>query len=511
MENNEYQGEYILDMQGICKTFPGVKALDEINLKVRKGTVHGIMGENGAGKSTMMNVLMGILRHDEGKIFFKGKEVSFKGPRDALINGISMIHQELSTVQNLTVAENIYLGREITYGKTFFNNKKEIIHKSREALHSIELDIDPSVKMKSLSVAQQQLCEIAKAISYNADLIIMDEPTSAITESEVKHLFKVIKSLKEKGVTILYITHKMAEVFEITDEISVYRDGRYINTTRSCDTNRDELIEMMVGRKITQMFPKLKADIGDEILRVEKLSRDGEFSNVSFTVRKGEILGVAGLMGAGRSEIMETIFAIRRKHSGDIYINGKKVNIKTPADAIKNGLAFITEDRKASGCFLCLSIRINSYITKLMKYSKGLFVKQKESRTDSENMRTELSIKTPSIEQKIGNLSGGNQQKVLIARWLLSDPDILIVDEPTRGIDVGSKSEIHKILSTLAQKGKAIIMISSELPEILGMSDRAMIVAEGRVTGFLNADELSQEKIMTLAHETEPALEGAII
>jgi ABC-type sugar transport system ATPase subunit len=499
VKNGNCQSDYILDVQGVSKRFPGVLALDHVDLKVKKGSVHGVMGENGAGKSTLMNILMGILPHDTGKIFFRGEEVSFKGPHDALNSGLCMIHQELSTIIDLTVAENIFLGREITYGKSFFNKKKEMSKKTRELFADIGIDIDPDVKMKTLSMAQQQLCEIAKAISYDSDLIIMDEPTSAITESEVEHLFKIIRNLTARGVTIIYITHKMSEVFEITDYISVYRDGKYIGTVKTTEVDNDVLVEMMVGRKITQMFSKVPVTIGEQVLRVEGLSRYGEFENISFELRKGEILGVAGLMGAGRSEIMETLFGIRKKSSGKIFINGNEVRIRNPRDAIKHGIGFLTEDRKESGCFLSLSVRINTCLASIYKFSRNIFIKKKKTIADAEKMRSELSIKTPSIETKIANLSGGNQQKVLVGRWLLTEPEILIVDEPTRGIDVGSKSEIYRLISNLAQQGKAIIMISSEMPAILGMSDRIMVVSEGKIAGFMDTKDATQQRILMYA------------
>lgn len=501
--------EYILEMRNITKTFPGVKALDNVDLKVKKGTVHAVMGENGAGKSTLMKVLMGIYRQNSGSIYFKGKEIHFKGPNDALQSGLAMIHQELSTVLDLSVAENIFLGKEITIGKTQLKQEKEMLKQTKKLFEQLDIHINPGEKMKNLSMARQQICEIAKAISYNSDLIIMDEPTSAITESEVEHLFKIIRSLIKKGITIIYITHKMAEVFEIADEISVYRDGHYINTVEAKNTTKDKLIEMMVGRQINQMFPKLKADIGEEIFKIEGLTRKNEFQDINFTVKRGEILGVAGLMGAGRSEIMEAIFGIRKKSGGDIFINKKKVKIKNPRNAINNGIAFLTENRKESGCFLALSVRINICITALIKFSKSIFVNYKYTIDKASKMKEALSIKTPSIEQVMKNLSGGNQQKVLLGRWLLTEPDILIVDEPTRGIDVGAKAEIHKLLSKLAQQGKAIIMISSELPEILGMSDRIMVISEGKVTGILDIKDANQEKILLYAtgeHKKEEAI-----
>lgn len=496
------KSEYILEMRGVSKSFPGVKALDQVDLCVKRGSVHAVMGENGAGKSTLMKVLLGIYKQDEGTITFKGEERHFRGPQDALNAGLAMIHQELSTVQQLTVAENLFLGKEKTqYG---FLSKRKMVEEAQALFDDLHMDIDPKSLMGSLSVSRQQMCEIAKAVSYNADLIIMDEPTSAITESEVKHLFNIINDLLNRGITIIYITHKMDEVFQITDEISVYRDGRFINTLSTADTTRNKLIELMVGRELGNIFPKEYAEIGDVILRVEGLTRDDEFNNVSFDLHAGEILGMAGLVGAGRSEVAETIFGVRKKKSGKIFLHNKEVKIDNPRDAINNGMALLTEDRKSSGCFLPLSVRINTYIASVNDHSQGPFVNHKATIKSAAEMKDAMAIKTPSLEQRIGNLSGGNQQKVLVGRWLLTNPEILIVDEPTRGIDVGAKREIHKLISQLAKQGKGIIMISSELEEVLGMCDRILVMSEGRLTGILNREEATQEKILRFATgETE--------
>lgn len=491
--------EYILQVQNVSKRFPGVLALNNVSFNVRKGTVHALMGENGAGKSTMMKVLLGIHKRDSGVIKFRGEPIQFKNPSQALNSGIAMIHQELSTVQDLTVWENIFLGKEITYGKSILCKKKEMIRQTEDLLKSLEVNIDPNAKIRTLSVAQQQMCEIAKAISYNAELIIMDEPTSAITESEVNHLFKIIKNLVKEGITIIYITHKMDEVFTITDEITVLRDGTYIDTLLTKDTSNDELIKLMVGREITDMYPDRNVEIGNVYLKVENLTREGEFEDISFEVRRGEILGVAGLMGSGRSEAMETLFGIRKKTSGKIYINGKETVINNPRDAIANGLALLTEDRKYSGCFLPLSVCVNIVISSLRKFCNYFFIDRKKMYEVADSIKEKMNVRTPSLEQKMINLSGGNQQKVLVGRWLLNEPEILIVDEPTRGIDVGAKAEIYKLLSNLAEQGKCIIMISSELPEILGMSDRVMVMCEGRMTGIIEKQNLCQERIMRYA------------
>jgi ABC-type sugar transport system ATPase subunit len=493
------ENDYIIELRGITKTFPGVVALDNVDLKVRKGTVHAVVGENGAGKSTLMNVLHGIYRPDSGTVIYKNEERHFKGPNDALNAGIAMIHQELSVAVDLSVSENIFLGKEITAGRSNLLRKKEMNKVTMELFQELELDINPAVKMKYLSIAKQQMCEIAKAISYHADVIIMDEPTSAIMESEVAHLFRIIRNLIQKGISVIYISHKLDEIFEISDEISVYRDGRFIDALVTKETQRGRLIELMVGREIKDLFPKEAAQIGETILKVENLTRKGEFEGISFELRRGEILGVAGLMGAGRSEIMETLFGIRKKTSGEIYVRGQKVEIRNPSDAIRQKIALLTEDRKSSGCFLPLSVRVNTVIAAIQKYGNGIFINKKKTYDIAQEMRDVLSIKTPSLDQKIMHLSGGNQQKVLVGRWLLTEPDILIVDEPTRGIDVGSKSEIHKLISQLVQQGKAVIMISSELPEILGMSDRIMVISSGKLAGFIDAKEATQERVLLYA------------
>lgn len=491
--------EIILKMKGITKTFPGVKALDNVSLEVKKGTVHGLMGENGAGKSTLMNILIGILQQDSGEIEFLGRKLNIRSTADALNAGISMIHQELCPIPEMTVAENIFLGREPS--KWGMVNEKELYEKTSKLLNELGIDINPREKMKYLSTAYMQLVEIAKAISYESDLIIMDEPTSAITEKEVDRLFGMIRKLTSKGVAIIYITHKMEEVFKITHECTVFRDGRYVGTGSSDELTDQQLISMMVGREVNQIFPKKEVEkFGDVLLEVKNLCHEKFFNNVSFKVRAGEILGFSGLMGAGRSEVMETIFGINKATSGEIYVKGKKEIIKSPKDAIKLGIGLLTEDRKRTGLFLPLSVTNNTIMSDLRSYSNNIgMVNEKKVISACENQKKNLNIKTPSLSQTIDNLSGGNQQKVLIARWLLMNPDILIIDEPTRGIDVGAKSEIHKLMSQLAQEGKAIIMISSELPEILGMSDRVIVMHEGKITGELSRDEATQEKIMLYA------------
>ena len=488
--------EYILEMHGICKYFPGVKALDGVELQVRPGTVHTLMGENGAGKSTLMKCLIGMQPVTAGTIIHKGKEVHFKSVQDSIHAGITMIQQELSPVLERTVADNLWLGREPMKNKFMCDNKA--LYTEAEALFKkLNLEVDVYAKMKDLTVAKQQMVEIAKAVSHDANIVIMDEPTSALTDAEVEDLFRIIADLKAQNVAIIYISHKMDEIFRISDDITVFRDGTYVGTDRAANLNNEKLIEMMVGRKITNMFPKIPCPIGDVMFKVENLNSGKQVKNVSFEVRKGEILGFAGLVGAGRTETMETIFGMRHKDSGRIWLNGKELNIKSPRDAIDNKIGLLTEDRRGNGIFGLLSITDNTTVANWGAY--GLPMDNKQMLKDTEEYNTKLRTKTPTWETRIMNLSGGNQQKVLLARWLLTKPDLLIVDEPTRGIDVGAKSEIHELLSKLAGEGKAIIVISSEMPEVMGISDRIIVMHEGEMTGVLNRDEFSQELLMRYA------------
>jgi inositol transport system ATP-binding protein len=491
---------YVLEAEGISKQFPGVKALDNVSLKIKPGSVHALMGENGAGKSTLMKCLIGIYRPDAGTIKVKGQPVTFNDTLAALHSGISMIHQELNLVPHMTVAENIWLGREPA--KLGFVNHEELNRKTRELLAHLKIKLNPETQLGTLSIANQQMVEIAKAVSYNADVLIMDEPTSALTEGEVVHLFAIIRELKQQGKGIIYISHKMDEIFAITDEVSIFRDGTSIASDKTENLTKQSLITMMVGRELTQMFPKFNNNIGEEVLRVTGLRRSGWFHDISFAVKRGEILGVAGLVGAGRSEVMESLFGMHPAEGGEIYIEGMPVKIDSPSKAIEQGLAFLTEDRKKSGLFLVLSVVENMSIVNLSAYTnKNGFVSQTQMAKDCMEQISKLNIKTPTMDQIINNLSGGNQQKVLIARWLLAQPKILILDEPTRGIDVGAKAEIYRLISELAHRGVAIILVSSELPEILGMSDRVMVMHAGRITGILDKDEADQEKIMALASE----------
>ena len=491
------QDQYLLRMEDISKRFPGVQALKNVQLSARRGSVHALMGENGAGKSTLMKCLIGIYVPDSGTITFKGERLNVTNTHYALSKGISMIHQELSPIPEMTVAENIYLGREPTtwYGRV---DMRKMNRMTAELLDRLRIRIKPTAKMRELSIANTQLAEIAKAVSYDSDLIIMDEPTSAITEAEVDGLFNIIRSLKAGGCAIIYISHKMDEIFKIADEITVFRDGEYISTDAAADLNDGMLIEKMVGRTLTDMFHKETADMGSVLLDVQNLSGKG-FRNVSFQVKRGEILGVAGLMGAGRTELVEGVFGVTSTHGGTIRVNGKKVTINSPADAIRAGMALLTEDRKLTGLYLNASVRENMFIANINRYLLGPFIHFPKIEKDCERMKNLMRIKTPSLAALIKYLSGGNQQKVLISRWLLTEPDILILDEPTRGIDVGAKSEIYRLMTESVRAGKAIIMISSELPEILGMSDRIIVMHEGDKVGELSRAEATQAKILQMA------------
>lgn len=493
--------EYVLETRNIKKVFPGVVALDGISLKFRPGSVHSLMGENGAGKSTLMKILSGMYKATEGVMLYKGAEKEFSGPVESIRQGISMIHQELSPVPHRSVMENIWLGREPMIRMTPLVDHQKMYDDSKKLLDDLELTIDPREQMAKLTVAKMQMVEIAKAVSYNSEVVIMDEPTSSLTKKEVEHLFKIIRRLKDQGKAIIYISHKMDEIFAISDEISVLRDGRFVGSYNAADLNTDKLIALMVGRELNDLFPKVECPITDIKLKVENLTSPGAFENVSFDVRKGEIVGFAGLVGAGRTEVMEALFGMRHRTAGSISIDGKLVSIHTPEEAIKQRMALLTEDRRLSGIFPMLDIKDNMVMAVIDKYRNRFmkFLNHKQIRNDCDEYKIKISVKTPSLEQKIMNLSGGNQQKVLVARWLLTDPDILILDEPTRGIDVGAKAEIHTLITNLAAKGKAIILVSSELPEVLGMSDRIVVMCEGKITGIVDRKDATQEIIMKYA------------
>ena len=495
---------YLLRMVNIDKSFPGVQALKGVNLNVGYGEVHALVGENGAGKSTLMKCLIGIYSPNGGEIYFDGKKIENYTTAQALQMGISMIHQELSPILYRPIMENLWLGRE-PVNKFGFVDHKQMYKQSLDVLKEIELDEDPRTLMANLTVAKMQMVEIAKAISYNAKLIIMDEPSSALTEHEEEQLFKIIRKLKESGTSVIYISHRLSEIISIADKVTVMRDGRDVGTENIENISLDQIITMMIGRTMDEMYPKLKVNIGEPILQVKNLSHRKFFKNVSFEVRRGEIFGIAGLIGAGRTEVIETIFGIRPKSEGEILINGKPVEINSPRDAIANRMGFLTEDRRATGIFSVLGVDVNMAIPNYDRFvTKFGFVNEKAVSESCMKFVNEIQIKTPSLTQKIQNLSGGNQQKVLMARWLMTEPDILFLDEPTRGIDVGAKAEIYKLITMLAAEGKCIVMVSSELPEILGMSDRIMVMHEGRVTAILdNGPDITQEVIMRYATGTE--------
>ncbi len=493
--------ENVLEMRQVSKSFPGVKALKNIDFSVKKGSVHALMGENGAGKSTLMKILYGIHSADEGEVIFKGNPYVVKSPIDAIKKGLSMIPQEINPALNLSVASNVFLGKELTFKKGLrLINQKKMIKDTQVLFDELDIDIDPSVLMSELSIANAQLVAIATAVSYNTDLVIMDEPTSALTEKEIDKLYAIIRNLRDnKNIAVVYISHKLDEVFEICDEVTVIRDGEFIGTDTIENFTKDKLISMMVGRSMKEFFHKEKCEIGDVLLEVKNLTLEKKFTDISFSLRKGEVLGVAGLMGAGRTEIMEAVFGYKPADSGEIFLNGVKIEINEPNDAIKHGLAFVTEDRKATGIFPELSVKDNMVMPDITNYLQFGLLNSKKINKDCQSQRQAIAIKTPSLDQLIKNLSGGNQQKVLISRWLLTVPDILILDEPTRGIDVGAKSEIHRLIGELTKRGKSIIMVSSEMPEILSMSDRIIVMHEGAYSGELLRDEATQEKILQLA------------
>ncbi|SNT76102.1 sugar ABC transporter ATP-binding protein [Paracoccus seriniphilus] len=495
-----FKGEFILEVDHVRKEFPGVVALDDVQLRIRPGSVHALMGENGAGKSTLMKIIAGIYSPDRGEVRFAGKPLNIRTPIDALNSGIAMIHQELNLMNSMTVAENVWIGREPRNGFGLIDHAK-MNRMAADLFADLNIKLNPRAMVGDLTVAQKQMIEIAKAVSYNSDVLIMDEPTSAITESEVEHLFRIIRDLRAKGVGIVYITHKMDELFEIADELTVFRDGKYITTVKATDVTRDDIITMMVGREITDMFPKIDCEIGEVTLEVRNLSREGQFRDVSFQLHKGEILGVAGLVGSGRSEVAESVFGMHPADSGEILIDGNPVDIRNPGEAMRHGMAFLTEDRKESGCFLILDCQENVQMALLAqgKADRFGFIDGRRVEGLVQEYIQKLRVKTPGLAETVQNLSGGNQQKLLIARWLLTNPSILILDEPTRGIDVGAKSEIHRLITQLAAQGVAILMISSELPEVLGMSDRIMVMHEGHVSGFLDRSEADQVSIMQLA------------
>ena len=492
-------GEVILTMKDIDKSFPGVHALDHVNFEVRRGEVHALMGENGAGKSTLMKVLTGIYTKDSGTITYEGKDIEFHNTREAQDAGIVIVHQELNMLGHLTVAQNIFIGREFKKGIKI--DDKKMNEEAKKLFDRLHIDIDPTETMANLTVGKQQMCEIAKAISHEAKVIIFDEPSAALTEAEIEELFKIIRDLREQNLGIVYISHRMDEIKVITDRVTVMRDGTYVGTLITNECTKDDIINMMVGRVIYE-DPKTASTVPADapvVLKVEHLNAGRMVQDVSFELRKGEILGFSGLMGAGRTETARAIFGADPKESGDIYINGEKVTINNPQDAVKCGIGYLSEDRKRYGIVVQKTVAENSTMACLQNYMSGIFINKKAEKKVAQEYVDSLATKTPSVDQLVVNLSGGNQQKVVIAKWLINDCDILIFDEPTRGIDVGAKNEIYKLMNKLASEGKSIIMISSEMTEILRMSDRIVVMCEGRKTGEVKIEEATQEVIMNMA------------
>ncbi|CUX37759.1 Galactose/methyl galactoside import ATP-binding protein MglA [Clostridium sp. C105KSO13] len=487
----------ILEMHHVHKRFAGVHALNDVGLELKAGEVHALLGENGAGKSTLIKVLGGIYQADEGEIYINGNKVEIKGVEDAQENGIAIIHQELVLVPYMTVAENIFLGRE--FGNNILVNRKKMNQEAQKLLDENQVNIRADMLVGKLTIAQQQMVEIVKAISYDSKILVMDEPTSSIADKEVEFLFETMRKLTKRGVGIIYISHKMSELEQICDRVTVMRDGMYVGTEIVKNTTRDRLIAMMVGRELENYYTREYQKPGEEVLRCEHISDGNMVKDVSFSLKKGEIIGFAGLVGAGRSETMKAIFGLTKNASGETWVKGKKVKVTSPVDAMKYGLSLVPENRKHEGLYSVQSVRFNMTIEVLKQFMQGISVDDRKEAALTQKYIDMMATKTPTQMQKIGNLSGGNQQKVMIGRWLATDPEVLILDEPTRGVDVGAKSEIYVIMNELVKKGVSIIMISSELPEIINMSDRVYVMAEGKVTGCLNHEEVSQEAVMQLA------------
>ena len=490
--------EKVLEMKNITKTFPGVKALDKVNFSLRRGEVHALLGENGAGKSTLMKVLNGIHKRDEGEILLRGQSVEFEGTKEAQNAGLAIIHQELELIPHLNVAENIYLGREDR--NSIFIDYKKLYQNTEDVLDMLGVEIDPKAKINDLNIGSQQMVEIAKAVSQQAEILVMDEPTSSLTNQEIEILFKLIERLKKQDIAIVYISHRLEEVFEICDRVTVLRDGQFVGEVETSETDEDQLIKMMVGRTIEDRFPKMRFNPGEEILRVDNLSVPKEIESASFSLHKGEILGVAGLMGSGRTELAKAIFGVYKEKTGDIYYRGQKLEINSPADAIDNGIYYLSEDRKEEGLVLGLSVADNISISVLTTMLKAnTFINAAQEKELAQKYIGDLNIKTPSEKQLVKNLSGGNQQKVVISKLLSTKPEVVIFDEPTRGIDVGAKREIYNLMQNLIDEGVAVILISSELPEVLNLSNRVLVMHEKEIMGELDAAEADQEAIMKLA------------
>lgn len=491
--------EVLLQMTDICKEFPGVKALDHVSLTVKRGTVHALMGENGAGKSTLMKCLFGMYAKNSGQIFLEGKEVNFKSSKEALENGVAMVHQELNQALKRNVMDNIWLGRYPKIAGVMVNERK-IYQDTKAVFQELGIDVDPKRIMSTMPVSQRQMVEIAKAVSYNSKVIVFDEPTSSLTEKEVEHLFQIINMLRDRGCGIIYISHKMAEILRISDEITIMRDGTHVATKPAKDLTMDEIIRLMVGRELTNQFPPKTNKPGEIALEVEHLT--GQYSllnDVSFKVRRGEIVGLAGLDGSGRTETLENIFGIATRKSGTIKLDGKVMKNRNSRESIKNGFAMLTEERRATGIFGILNIRENTVISSLKKHKKFGLLSDKSMKKDTQWSIDAMRIKTPTQETKIRALSGGNQQKVILGRWLLTEPEVLLLDEPTRGIDVGAKYEIYQLIIDLANQGKIVLVVSSEMPELLGICDRILVMSGGRLSGEVSAKETTQEEIMTYA------------
>ncbi len=488
----------MIEMSGICKAFNGNVVLKDVQFELADGEIHALMGENGAGKSTMMKILTGIYNRDNGVIKVDGEEVTFKSPKEAEAKGIAVIHQELNILPDLTVAENLFLGNEQTAGFGILKNK-EMNREATRILKQLGLDIDVRTPAGTLSVGKQQIIEIAKAIETNAKVIVMDEPTAALTDREIHTLFKTIRKLQSEGVSFVYISHRMEEIFAICDRITILRDGQSVGVREIKKTTFDEIVQMMVGRELGERFPSRNVTLGDVKLEVKGLTRPGLCEDIDFNVRKGEIVALAGLMGAGRTEIAQALFGFRKMAKGEILIDDKKVKIKNPRQAIKLGMGFVTEDRKTQGLVVDFSIKDNISMTNFDKTAQSGFISSKQERTFVQSLVEKLGVKTASIDLSAKALSGGNQQKVVIAKWLGIAPKILILDEPTRGVDIGAKKEIYQIMNDLAEQGVAILMISSELPEVIGMSDRVLVMHEGKITGEVSGEDMTQEKIMHYA------------
>ncbi|AUH01634.1 galactose/methyl galactoside ABC transporter ATP-binding protein MglA [Prodigiosinella confusarubida] len=494
------QHEFLLEMTNINKSFPGVKALDNVNLKVRPHSIHALMGENGAGKSTLLKCLFGIYQKDAGNILFKGEEINFNSSKEALENGVSMVHQELNLVLQRSVMDNMWLGRYPKKG--LFVDQDKMFRDTKAIFDELDIDIDPRSKVSTLSVSQMQMIEIAKAFSYNAKIVIMDEPTSSLTEKEVNHLFTIIRKLKDRGCGIVYISHKMEEIFQLCDEITILRDGQWITTQPLEELDMDKIIAMMVGRSLNQRFPDKTNKPGEVILEVRNLTslRQPSIRDISFDLHKGEILGIAGLVGAKRTDIVETLFGIREKSGGSIKLHGKAINNNSANEAINHGFALVTEERRSTGIYAYLDIGFNSLISNIRKYKNNIgLLDNNRMKSDTQWVIDAMRVKTPGHRTAIGSLSGGNQQKVIIGRWLLTQPEILMLDEPTRGIDVGAKFEIYQLISELAKKNKGIIIISSEMPELLGITDRILVMSNGLVAGIVETKNTTQNEILRLA------------